>query len=118
MKKVRLAGAGGSFELIDEPVREAAAGYARVRVQACGICHSDSVTKEGLFPGIAYPRSPGHEIAGVIDALGADTEPWKVGDRVGIGWYGGHCTRCELPALAPPTITRCAPQNAAGGTDW
>ena len=95
MKKIRVAGAGGSFELIDEPEREPDAGYARVRVQACGVCHSDAMTKEGGWPGIAYPRSPGHEIAGVIDAVGAGTDPWKVGDRVGIGWHGGHCGKCE-----------------------
>jgi D-arabinose 1-dehydrogenase-like Zn-dependent alcohol dehydrogenase len=95
MKKMRVNNAGGSFELVDEPMREPGARYARVRVQACGICHSDSVTKDGLFPGIVYPRSPGHEVAGVIDALGEDTDPWKVGDRVGIGWHGGHCGKCE-----------------------
>jgi D-arabinose 1-dehydrogenase-like Zn-dependent alcohol dehydrogenase len=95
MKKVRVASAGAPFALIEEPVREPAGGYVRVKVQACGICHSDSITKEGLFPGIVYPRSPGHEVAGEIDALGEDTEPWKVGDRVGIGWHGGHCGRCE-----------------------
>jgi D-arabinose 1-dehydrogenase-like Zn-dependent alcohol dehydrogenase len=95
MKKVRVTGAGGDFELIDEPMREPNAGYARIRVQACGVCHSDAMTKEGSWPGIAYPRSPGHEIAGVIDALGQNTDPWKVGDRVGIGWHGGHCGKCE-----------------------
>ncbi|HEY2484563.1 MAG TPA: alcohol dehydrogenase, partial [Candidatus Binataceae bacterium] len=67
----------------------------RVKVQACGVCHSDSLTKQGLLPGIAYPRSPGHEIAGLIDALGPGTDPWRVGDRVGVGWYGGHCGKCE-----------------------
>jgi D-arabinose 1-dehydrogenase-like Zn-dependent alcohol dehydrogenase len=95
MKQVRVVGIGGNFELIEQPVREPAARHVRVRVQACGICHSDSLTKDGGWPGIAYPRSPGHEIAGVIDALGAETDSWKVGDRVGIGWHGGHCGRCE-----------------------
>jgi D-arabinose 1-dehydrogenase-like Zn-dependent alcohol dehydrogenase len=95
MKKVQVNRAGGSFELTDERMHEPGAGYVRVRVQACGVCHSDSITKDGLFPGIVYPRSPGHEVAGVIDALGEHTEPWKVGDRVGIGWHGGHCGRCE-----------------------
>ena len=94
MRKMRVASAGASFELIDEPVREPDAGYARVRVQACGVCHSDAMTKEGAWPGIDYPRSPGHEIAGVIDGLGSGTDPWKVGDRVGIGWHGGHCGKC------------------------
>ncbi|MEA2649641.1 MAG: hypothetical protein QOG61_2076 [Candidatus Binataceae bacterium] len=95
MKKIRVASAGGNFELIEEPTREPAAGYVSVKVQACGICHSDSMTKEGGWPGIVYPRSPGHEIAGIIDALGDGTDPWKVGDRVGIGWHGGHCGKCE-----------------------
>ena len=95
MKRVQVTKAGGSLELIQEPVREPGAGFARVSVQACGICYSDVLTKEGGWPGIVYPRSPGHEIAGVIDKLGEGGDPWKVGDRVGIGWYGGHCGRCE-----------------------
>lgn len=95
MKQIRVRSAGGSFELIEERMREPGARYARVRVQACGICHSDSFTKEGGWPGLVYPRSPGHEIAGVIDAVGESADPWKVGDRVGIGWFGGHCGICE-----------------------
>jgi D-arabinose 1-dehydrogenase-like Zn-dependent alcohol dehydrogenase len=95
MKRVRVPRTGGSFELVDEPLAQPAAGYVRVKIQACGVCHSDAMTKDGSWPGIAYPRSPGHEIAGVIDALGEGTDPWKVGDRVGIGWHGGHCRRCE-----------------------
>ena len=95
MKKVRVAGAGGSFELNEVPAPEPPAGYVRLRVQACGICHSDSLTKDGIWPGIAYPRSPGHEIAGIIDALGEGTDPWRIGDRAGIGWHGGHCNKCE-----------------------
>jgi D-arabinose 1-dehydrogenase-like Zn-dependent alcohol dehydrogenase len=63
---------------------------SRVKVQACGVCHSDALTKDGIWPGIAYPRSPGHEIAGIVYALGPDTVPWKIGDRVGVGWYGGN----------------------------
>ena len=95
MKKLTVNKAGGRFELKDERIPDPGSGYARVKVQACGVCHSDSLTKDGLWPGIAYPRSPGHEIAGVIDALGPDTDPWKAGDRVGVGWYGGHCGKCE-----------------------
>ena len=95
MKKMQVNSAGGAFNLIEERLRESAAGYVRVTVQACGVCHSDSLTKEGLWPGLVYPRSPGHEIMGVIDAVGEGTEPWKAGDRVGIGWHGGHCGRCE-----------------------
>ena len=95
MKKVTVKSAGGRLELNDERIPEPGSGYVRVKVQACGVCHSDSLTKEGAWPGIAYPRSPGHEIGGVIDALGPGTDPWKVGDRVGVGWYGGNCGKCE-----------------------
>jgi D-arabinose 1-dehydrogenase-like Zn-dependent alcohol dehydrogenase len=95
MKKVRVNSAGGRLELREEPLPEPGTRQVRVKVQACGICHSDSLIKEGLWPGIVYPRSPGHEIAGIIDSVGTATDPWKVGDRVGIGWYGGNCGRCE-----------------------
>lgn len=95
MKKVSVNSAGGNFQLKEESIREPDRGYVRVRVQACGICHSDVLTKEGAWPGIAYPRCPGHEIAGVIDALGPDTDPWRAGDRVGIGWFGGCCGQCR-----------------------
>jgi D-arabinose 1-dehydrogenase-like Zn-dependent alcohol dehydrogenase len=95
MKAVRVTRAGGCFEVFNEPTHDPAPRSVRIRMQACGICHSDVFTKEGGFPGLVYPRSPGHEIAGVIDAVGADTQPWKVGDRVGVGWHGGHCGRCE-----------------------
>ena len=70
-------------------------GEVRIKVQACGVCHSDAVTKEGLFPGLAYPRVPGHEVAGVVDEVGAEVTEWKKGDRVGAGWHGGHCFVCE-----------------------
>ena len=95
MKKLTVNKAGGGFELNDERIPDPGSGHARVKVQACGVCHSDSLTKDGGWPGIAYPRSPGHEIAGVLDALGPGTDPWKAGDRVGVGWYGGHCGNCE-----------------------
>jgi len=95
MKKIQVNSAGSSFELTEERLREPATRCVRVKVQACGVCHSDSMTKDGLWPGLVYPRSPGHEIIGVIDAVGEGTEPWKAGDRVGIGWHGGHCGRCE-----------------------
>jgi D-arabinose 1-dehydrogenase-like Zn-dependent alcohol dehydrogenase len=95
MKAVRVNRAGGNFEVVNSPTQEPSPGFVRIKIQACGVCHSDMFTKEGVFPGIVYPRSPGHEIAGVIDSAGADTDPWKVGDRVGVGWHGGHCRRCE-----------------------
>jgi D-arabinose 1-dehydrogenase-like Zn-dependent alcohol dehydrogenase len=95
MKTIRVNSAGGNFEMAETPARAPAPGSVRIRVQACGVCYSDSFTKEGSFPGIVYPRVPGHEIAGVIDALGEGAGPWKVGDRVGVGWHGGHCGQCE-----------------------
>ena len=95
MKSIRVEQPKGPFKLGDEKIVEPSRGQARIRVQACGICHSDSFTKDGSWPGITYPRSPGHEIAGVIDALGEDAWDWKVGDRVGVGWHGGHCTKCD-----------------------
>ncbi len=95
MRAVQVASAGGPFEVVDRPIPEPSAGQVRIQVQACGICHSDSITKEGLFPGIQYPRVPGHEVVGLIDAMGEDVKPWKVGQRVGLGWYGGHCGYCE-----------------------
>jgi alcohol dehydrogenase/propanol-preferring alcohol dehydrogenase len=67
----------------------------RIRVQVCGICHSDSLVKEGTFPGLEYPRVPGHEVAGVIDAVGSGVEGWEPGQRVGVGWNGGYCGRCD-----------------------
>ena len=95
MKSVRVEQAKGPFKLFDEKIVEPARGQVRIRVQACGVCHSDEFTKEGAWPGITYPRSPGHEIAGVIEALGEDAGEWKAGDRVGVGWHGGNCFRCE-----------------------
>jgi len=85
---------GGRFELIEREVPEPGPRQVRVTVQACGICHSDSFTQMGAFPGITYPRVPGHEIIGLIDAVGAGVPEWKVGTRVGIGWHGGHCGYC------------------------
>ena len=85
---------GGPIELVTREVPDPRAGEVRVRVQACGICHSDSATKEGIFP-ITYPRVPGHEVVGLVDAIGEGVSEWRVGQRVGLGWYGGHCGKCE-----------------------
>jgi D-arabinose 1-dehydrogenase-like Zn-dependent alcohol dehydrogenase len=95
MRAVQVEKAGGKFELVEREVPQPGPGEVRVRVQACGICHSDSVTKDGLFPSLRYPRVPGHEIAGVIDAVGSGVVGWTEGMRVGVGWFGGHCGRCE-----------------------
>ncbi len=95
MRAARVRDAKGPFELVDREIPEPDAGQVRIKVQASGICHSDSLTKEGLWPGIQYPRVPGHEVAGVIDAIGRSVAVWKAGDRVGVGWHGGHCGYCE-----------------------
>src|SRR5689334_23494689 len=94
MKAVQVPKAGADFEVVEREIPEPRAGQVRIRVQACGVCHSDSVTKEGLFPGISYPRVPGHEIAGLIDAVGQGVTTWKAGERVGVGWHGGQDGTC------------------------
>jgi D-arabinose 1-dehydrogenase-like Zn-dependent alcohol dehydrogenase len=98
MAKMRVAQVprrNGSFELVERDIPEPFAGQVRIKVQACGICHSDSVTKEGLFPNIQYPRVPGHEVIGTIDAIGSGIVGWAVGQRVGVGWHGGNCGYCD-----------------------
>ena len=95
MKAAQITKPGGDFELLERDVPEPGPGQVRVKVQACGICHSDSLVKEGLWPGLQYPRVPGHEIAGLIDALGENITAWKKGQRVGVGWHGGHDFVCE-----------------------
>src|SRR6266404_1153261 len=87
--------AGGDFELVEREMPVPGAGEVRIKVQACGVCHSDAATKFGAFPFITYPRVPGHEVAGVIDEVGAGVTEWKKGERVGTGWHGGHCFVCE-----------------------
>ncbi len=83
------------FQLVEREFPEPGPGQVRIRIQACGVCHSDSVTKDALFPGIAYPRVPGHEVAGIVDAVAPDVPVFKTGQRVGLGWHGGHCNYCE-----------------------
>lgn len=95
MRVMQVKNAKGPFELVERDIPEPRARQVRVRVEACGLCHSDVLVKEGLWPGVVYPRTPGHEIAGVIDAVGSDVPQWKVGQRVGIGWHGGHDGYCE-----------------------
>jgi len=94
MRVAQVVAGKGPFEIVERERPDPRPGYVRVKVQASGICHSDSLTKEGIWPGIQYPRVPGHEVAGVVDALGGGSEGLKVGDRVGLGWHGGHCGRC------------------------
>ena len=95
MRAVQVTRSKGPLEVVEREISEPGAGQVRVKVEACGICHSDAMTKEGLWPGIQYPRVPGHEIAGVIDAVGAGVAGWTKGQRVGVGWHGGHCGYCD-----------------------
>jgi D-arabinose 1-dehydrogenase-like Zn-dependent alcohol dehydrogenase len=95
MRAVQVPKAGGELEMVEREIPEPRPGTVRVKVQACGICHSDSVTVEGLLPGIEYPRVPGHEVVGEVDKVGDGVKGWKVGDRVGIGWHGGQCGYCH-----------------------
>lgn len=95
MRVAQIARAGGAFEMVEREIPQPAAGWVRVKVQACGICHSDSLVKEGHWPGLQYPRVPGHEVVGVVDAVGAGVTQWKPGQRVGVGWHGGHCGACD-----------------------
>jgi D-arabinose 1-dehydrogenase-like Zn-dependent alcohol dehydrogenase len=95
MKAAQISKAGGDFELVERDIREPGPGQVRVKVEACGICHSDALVKEGLWPGLQYPRVPGHEIGGRLDALGVGVTAWKKGDRVGVGWHGGHDFVCD-----------------------
>src|SRR3984893_334693 len=95
MKSIRVEQPKSPFKLVDEKIVEPARGQVRIKVQACGVCHSDSFTKDGAWPGVTYPRSPGHEIAGLLEAVGEDVGEWKVGDRVGVEWHGGNCFRCD-----------------------
>ena len=94
MRVVQVPKAGGAFELVEREIPQPGPGTVRIKVQACGVCHSDVLAKEGLLPGTQYPRVPGHEVAGVIDAVGAGVAGWKTGDRVGVGWHGGNCGYC------------------------
>jgi D-arabinose 1-dehydrogenase-like Zn-dependent alcohol dehydrogenase len=94
MKAVQVPKAGADFEIVEREIPQPGPGEVRIRVQACGVCHSDVITKEGVFPGIIYPRVPGHEVAGVIDETGAGVTQWKKGQRVGVGWHGGQDGTC------------------------
>src|SRR5579863_3760749 len=93
-RSMQVPAAGGAFQLVTREFPDPGPGQVRIRVQACGVCHSDSLTKEGMWPGLQFPRVPGHEVAGVLDAVGPDVPVFKVGQRVGLGWHGGHCNYC------------------------
>ena len=98
MKAAQIPKAGADFQIVEREIPKPDAGHVRIKVQACGVCHSDMFTKEGAWPGIQYPRVPGHEVAGIIDELGEGVSEWKKGQRVGVGWHGGHdgtCLQCR-----------------------
>jgi D-arabinose 1-dehydrogenase-like Zn-dependent alcohol dehydrogenase len=98
MKAAQISGPGGEFEIVHREIQEPGFGQVRIKVQACGICHSDVLTKDGLFPGIQYPRIPGHEVVGHLDKIGEGVSVWTRGQRVGVGWHGGHdgaCVSCR-----------------------
>jgi D-arabinose 1-dehydrogenase-like Zn-dependent alcohol dehydrogenase len=95
MRVAQVSRAKGPLEVVERPIPEPGPGTVRIKVQACGICHSDSVTKEGIISGIQYPRVPGHEVAGVIDAVGQGVSGWERGQKVGVGWNGGYCGACD-----------------------
>lgn len=95
MKVVQISKPNGPFELVERDVPIPGPHQIRLRVEACGVCHSDAFVKFGAFPGMTFPRVPGHEIAGRVDAIGPEVTAWKVGDRVGVGWHGGHCWECD-----------------------
>jgi D-arabinose 1-dehydrogenase-like Zn-dependent alcohol dehydrogenase len=94
MKVAQVPSPGADFKIVEREIPEPGAGHVRIKVQACGVCHSDVLTKEGAWPGIEYPRVPGHEVAGVIDEVGAGVSAWKKGQRVGVGWHGGQDNTC------------------------
>lgn len=95
MRVVQVTRPNGRLEIVEREISQPDAVSVRVKIEACGICHSDAMTKEGLWPGIQYPRVPGHEVAGIIDAIGAGVAGWTKGQRVGTGWHGGHCGYCD-----------------------
>jgi D-arabinose 1-dehydrogenase-like Zn-dependent alcohol dehydrogenase len=94
MRAIQVSKKGGPFEVVERPVPEPGPGWVRIKVEACGVCHSDAMVKFAAFPGMSLPRIPGHEIAGRVDAVGPGVTAWKAGDRVGVGWHGGHCFQC------------------------
>jgi D-arabinose 1-dehydrogenase-like Zn-dependent alcohol dehydrogenase len=95
MRVAQISRPKGPFEIVEREIPTPRAGTVRIKIQACGVCHSDVLTKEGLMPGIQYPRVPGHEIIGLVDAVGTGVVGWTPGERVGVGWNGGYCSHCD-----------------------
>lgn len=112
MKVAQISRPGGAFEIVEREIPEPGAGQVRIRVEACGICHSDALVTEGKWPGIQYPRVPGHEVAGFIDEVGSGVSTWKKGQRVGVGWHGGHDGTC--PSCRRGDFRNCQHQQIPG----
>jgi len=112
MKVAQIAKAGADFEIVEREIPQPGPGHVRIRVQACGVCHSDVLTKEGGWPGLVYPRVPGHEVAGVIDEVGPGVTHWKAGQKVGVGWHGGHDGTCL--ACRRGDFVNCASSKVTG----
>ncbi len=112
MKVALVPKPGADFEVVEREIPEPGPGHVRIRVQACGVCHSDVITKDGAFPGISYPRVPGHEVAGIIDEVGEGVNHWKKGERVGVGWHGGHDGAC--PECRRGDFVNCANLKICG----
>src|SRR5215468_7754081 len=94
MKAAQISNPGADFQIVEREIPDPSAGHVRIKVQACGVCHSDALTKDGSWPGIQYPRVPGHEVVGIIDEVGAGVSEWTMGQRVGVGWHGGYDGTC------------------------
>ena len=108
MKAMQISKPGGDFELVQKEIPAPKENEVRLKVQACGICHGDAVVKEGHFPGIQYPRVPGHEVVGIVDKSGPHVSRWQVGQRVGVGWFGGPCMKCDACKMGDFTNCRSA----------
>jgi D-arabinose 1-dehydrogenase-like Zn-dependent alcohol dehydrogenase len=112
MQLAQITRPGGDFQIVERKIPEPGSGHARIKVQACGVCHSDVFTKEGLWPGIEYPRVPGHEVVGLIDEVGVGVSGWQKGQRVGVGWHGGHDGTC--PACRRGDYRNCQNRKVPG----
>jgi len=110
MRAVQVTRPNGPFEIVEREIPEPGAGSVRIKVEACGVCHSDAMTKEGTWPGIQYPRVPGHEIAGIVDAVGYGVAAWTQGQRVGVGWHGGHSGTVILAGAATSLPAKSRPK--------
>ena len=119
MRVAQVPQPNGPLELVEREIPQPSAGQVRIKVQACGVCHSDSVTKQGLFPNIQYPRVPGHEVIGSVDAIGSGVAGWSAGQRAGVGWHGGNCGYCDAcrrgDAFACETETLMTGVTSDGG---